>query len=282
MLAATVFFTYSTLIAFTFANLMEIPEKVRKGTLDFDLIKPVDSQFLISVRKFSFDEIGTVIGGVVMLAIGLSMNGHAPTMLQAMAYIALLVCAVLIFYSFQLMMMTLGIWLVRVDNLWVLGEMVYYVARFPIDIFRSPLKLILTYYIPIAVHRDGACAGVVGSGIGALADLCTALGSCVFDDQPTLLEVRRQPLFEREQLNRYSVVHARSNARTKTQAHARGEPARNSIALDDIWFGADAPASRCMVVFAGCQCVSRFLHAAQVTHSPVPCWKRACFCYALL
>jgi ABC-2 type transport system permease protein len=150
VLAATVFFTYSTLIAFTFANLMEIPEKVRKGTLDFDLIKPVDSQFLISVRKFNFDEIGTLIGGVVMLVIGLLMNGHSPTMVQGLAYSALLVCAVLIFYSFQLMMMTLGIWLVRVDNLWVLGEMVYYVARFPIDIFRSPLKLILTYYIPLA------------------------------------------------------------------------------------------------------------------------------------
>jgi len=150
VLAATIFFTYSTLIAFTFANLMEIPEKVRKGTLDFDLIKPVDSQFLISVRKFNFDEIGTVIGGIVMLAIGLAMNGHLPTVIQSLTYIALLVCAVLIFYSFQLMMMTLGIWLVRVDNLWVLGEMVYYVARFPIDIFRSPLKVILTYFVPLA------------------------------------------------------------------------------------------------------------------------------------
>lgn len=150
VLAATVFFTYAILIVFFSVNLMEIPEKVRKGTLDFDLLKPVDSQFLVSIRKFSFDEIGTIIGGLVMLVIGLSMTGYVPTLVQTGVYLYMLVCAVLIFYSFQLIMMTLAIWLVRVDNLWVLGETVYYVARFPTDIFKAQLRTILTYYIPIA------------------------------------------------------------------------------------------------------------------------------------
>jgi ABC-2 type transport system permease protein len=150
VLAATVFFTYALLIVFFSVNLMEIPEKVRKGTLDFDLLKPVDSQFLVSIRKFSFDEIGTILGGVVMLVVGLSLNGASPSLLQGITYVAMVWSAVLIFYSFQLIMMTLAIWLVRVDNLWVLGETVYYVARFPTDIFRSQLRVVLTYYIPIA------------------------------------------------------------------------------------------------------------------------------------
>jgi ABC-2 type transport system permease protein len=150
VLAATVFFTYALLIVFFSVNLMEIPEKVRKGTLDFDLLKPVDSQFLVSIRKFSFDEIGTIIGGIVMLLIGLSMSGYEPSLIQVATYLFMLFCAVVIFYSFQLIMMTLAIWLVRVDNLWVFGETVYYVARFPTDIFKSQLRVILTYYIPIA------------------------------------------------------------------------------------------------------------------------------------
>lgn len=150
VLAASVFFTYSTLIAFTSSSLMEMPEKVRKGMLDFDLLKPVDTQFLVSVRKFNFDEFGSIASGFVMLAVGLSMVGHVPTLVQAAAYIAMLAFAVLIFYSFHLIIMTLGIWLVRVDNLWVLGETIYSIARFPMDIFRSPLKTILTFYIPIA------------------------------------------------------------------------------------------------------------------------------------
>ena len=150
VLAATVFFTYSILIVFFSVNLMEIPEKVRKGTLDFDLLKPIDSQFLVSIRKFNLDELGTILGGLVMLAIGLNMTEHAPTFTQVAGYIFMLVCAILIFYSFQLILMTLAIWLVRVDNLWALGETVYYVARFPTEIFRAQLRTILTFFIPIA------------------------------------------------------------------------------------------------------------------------------------
>jgi ABC-2 type transport system permease protein len=150
VLSATIFFTYATLIMLASANLMEIPEKVRKGTLDFDLIKPVDSQFLVSIRKFHFDEFGTILGGVVMLVIGLVTANALPGILEWCAYLLMCACAVAIFYSFQFMLMTLGIWLVRVDNLWVLGETVYYIARFPIDIYRAPIRTLLTYYIPIA------------------------------------------------------------------------------------------------------------------------------------
>lgn len=150
VLAATVFFTYSFCIMVFSVNLMEIPEKVRKGTLDFDLLKPVDSQFLVSIRKFHFDEFGTVLGGLIILIVGLNMLDVVPTFANTLMYIVMCICAVLLFYSLQFALMTLGIWLVRVDNLWALGEMIYYVARFPVDIFRSPFRLILTYYIPIA------------------------------------------------------------------------------------------------------------------------------------
>lgn len=195
VLAATVFFTYATLIAFTSSNLMEIPEKVRKGTLDFDLLKPVDSQFLISIRKFNFDEIGTIIGGIVMLFIGLSMNGHVPSFLQVGFYLMMCVCAVLIFYSFQLMMMTLGIWLVRVDNLWVLGEMVYYVARFPMDIFRSPLKIILTYYIPIALIASEPTKVLLGRA---------PLGTIGYATAWTIVFLAISRLFWRYAISKYS------------------------------------------------------------------------------
>lgn len=195
VLAATVFFTYALLIVFFSVNLMEIPEKVRKGTLDFDLLKPVDSQFLVSIRKFSFDEIGTILGGVVMLFVGLSLNGYDPTLMQAGTYVFMLICAVLIFYSFQLIMMTLAIWLVRVDNLWVLGETVYYVARFPSDIFKAQLRVILTYYIPIAFIASEPTKVLLGrtSPNGALIALAWTVAFLVISR-----------MFWRFAVNRYS------------------------------------------------------------------------------
>ena len=192
VLAATVFFTYALLIVFFSVNLMEIPEKVRKGTLDFDLLKPVDSQFLVSIRKFSFDEIGTILGGVVMLFVGLSLNGYSPSFLQVIVYVAMVGCAVVIFYSFQLIMMTLAIWLVRVDNLWVLGETVYYVARFPTDIFRTQLT--------DRVHRQRTDQGTFGAHIVERALVCRSVDGCISGDQPSILALRRKPIFQRQQL----------------------------------------------------------------------------------
>jgi ABC-2 type transport system permease protein len=131
-------------------NLQEIPEKVRKGTLDFDIVKPVDTQFLVSIRKFNFDEVGTMTVGLLMVGYGLHMSGHLPSLVQVSAYLLLVFCSIMIFYSFELMLMTLGIWLVRVDNLWVLGDSVFTVARFPIDIYQIQIRRFLTYAIPLA------------------------------------------------------------------------------------------------------------------------------------
>ena len=46
--------------------------------------------------------------------------------------------------------MTLGIWLVRVDNLWVLGESVMQVSRYPLDIYSGGLQRVFTFVLPLA------------------------------------------------------------------------------------------------------------------------------------
>ena len=45
--------------------------------------------------------------------------------------------------------MTSGVWLVRVDNLWVLTESATQVARFPMDIYELGLRRLLTFVVPL-------------------------------------------------------------------------------------------------------------------------------------
>ncbi len=149
VLAATGFLMNSVMMAL-FMSLQEIPEHVRKGTLDFIITKPIDTQFWISTRKFNFDQIGTLIAGISMVGIGVSVAGVHPSSLSWLCYLVLVVCSILIFYSFNLILMTTGIWLVRVDNLWVLGESVQQVARFPIDIYPGGIQRMFTFAVPLA------------------------------------------------------------------------------------------------------------------------------------
>ncbi len=133
-----------------FFSLMEIPSQVRLGTLDFVITKPIDTQFWVSTRRFNFDQVGTLIAGVVMVTIGVISTGLHPDTLQWAAYLVLIACSLAIFYSFQLFLMTTGIWLVRVDNLWVLGESVMQVSRFPLDIYEGGIQRFFTFMLPLA------------------------------------------------------------------------------------------------------------------------------------
>lgn len=149
ILAATCFLMNSLVSAF-FMSLQDIPNQVRMGTLDFVITKPVDTQFWVSFRRFNFDQIGTLLAGIAMIVIGIVTSGLAPSATQWLGYLSLLIAATAIFYSFNLLLMTLGIWLVRVDNLWVLGETVMQVARYPVDIFGAGLQRLFVYGIPLA------------------------------------------------------------------------------------------------------------------------------------
>ncbi len=149
VLAATVFLMNAVFNAFFF-SLQEIPQQIRLGTMDFVVTKPMDTQFWVSTRKFNFDQIGTMCAGIVMIAVGIHLGHVTPDFASWLAYVVLVACAIAIFYSFNLALMTSAIWLVRVDNLWVLGESLVGVARYPVDIYEASMRRILTFVVPLA------------------------------------------------------------------------------------------------------------------------------------
>lgn len=149
VLAATIFMMTSIGTAI-FMSLTEIPQHVRQGTLDFVVTKPIDSQFWISTRRFNFDKIGTMVAGIALMAVGLSQAKAHPGIAEWSAFSILLLASLGIYYAVSLMLMTTGVWLVRVDNLWVMIETATDVARFPVDIYGLNIRRLLTFALPLA------------------------------------------------------------------------------------------------------------------------------------
>lgn len=167
LLFATIFFLSSVVAAIFGMSVQEIPTLVRMGTMDYVLVKPVDTQFWVSVRLFSFDQLGGIVASVGLVAYAISREAIAFSPIGLAMYMVLVVAAIIIFYSLQLAMMTLGIWLVRVDNLWVLGESIYQVARFPINIFPPPMQRFFMYVLPLAFIASVPTRALWGA-VGAL------------------------------------------------------------------------------------------------------------------
>lgn len=173
VLAATLFIMTSGMWLFCH-SLYEIPEQVRKGTLDFVVVKPIDTQFWVTFRRFRFEQIGSGLAGVILLLVGLGQLDRVPTAADWAAYLVLFVVSGILYYSLVLVMMTFAIYFVRIENLWVLGETVIDVARFPMSIFSPRIQRVITYAIPFAFLASqptlqlirGANWPLVGLGLG--------------------------------------------------------------------------------------------------------------------
>ena len=150
VLSATVFLM-GALSTGLFFSLTEIPEQVRKGTLDFVLTRPVDSQFWVSLRRLAPEQAGVAIVGFAMVLIGLRLDGIAPSAAQWASWTVGVGCALALFYSLNLALMTTGVWFVRVDNLFILSETTQQVARYPLDIYGPSLARFLTFALPLGM-----------------------------------------------------------------------------------------------------------------------------------
>ncbi len=138
-----------------YSNLSQLPTFVRKGTMDWILTKPVNSQFYVSLRYLEFSDLGQSVGGVFILIYGIAKLhlAHPPTPLDSFLFCVMLLSSIVLFYSITLLLMTLSFWLIRLDNLMVLADTAFQIGRTPIDIFSAfgpTAKFILTYILPLA------------------------------------------------------------------------------------------------------------------------------------
>jgi ABC-2 type transport system permease protein len=126
-------------------------EHVRMGTLDFILIKPVDSQFMISTRHVQIPQVGQIILGFVVLGTGIGQVGETVGVVEAVSFAVTLVCGLLLVYDLLLVLSTLSFWFVRVENLLAIFWAFLDAGRFPVDVYPGWLRFTLSTVVPIGL-----------------------------------------------------------------------------------------------------------------------------------
>ncbi len=160
-------------------SLTAVVEHVRHGTLDFILLKPADAQFLVSTAKMEPQHVVEVGGALVIFTYAFVKLGHPPHALQIAAGLALLALAVVILYSFWILVVSASFWVVKVDNLSYLFGSLFDAARWPITVFQGALRIVFTFVFPIALLTTYPAMALLGR-----LDLQTAaaalLGGLIF------------------------------------------------------------------------------------------------------
>jgi ABC-2 type transport system permease protein len=146
-----VFFIVGGAVRFAVQPAMEsLIESVRDGTLDFTLVKPVDSQLLVSLRRFQIWKLTDILMGLCVLAAALWKLGAGIGGMDALRFAVALLSGGAIVYSFWLMLATLSFWFVRVENILVIFQSLYEAGRWPVNLYPRWLKFILTFLVPVA------------------------------------------------------------------------------------------------------------------------------------
>lgn len=154
--------------------LANVVEHIRKGTLDFLLLKPVDAQFMVSTSRFELYRGSDVFGGVLVLAWALHRLHRWPSAGGVTMAAALLVGAVVILYSIWILVVSLAFFVVKVDNLTYLFSSIYDAARWPAQVFRGALAFVFTFIIPLALMTTYPALALLGR-----LSLARALGAGV-------------------------------------------------------------------------------------------------------
>lgn len=157
---ATTMFINSIMQTFFMPNAAEFSELIRNGNLDFALLKPIDTQFLISLNKVSWSSLSNFFLAAVLLVYSLSHLLAEPSHVQltpaiAFLYVFYVICGVAILYSLMISLAATSIWLGRNQSLYDFWFYITNFSRYPMEIYNHGVGLVLfgifTFVIPVLV-----------------------------------------------------------------------------------------------------------------------------------
>ena len=130
-------------------NLTEIVKHIREGTLDFVLLKPIDSQFFISLKKIAPSGFIEIILGISLLFYCIGINKININLGLLFLCFTTLSCSIVILYSLWFLISTTTIWFVKTWNATEVLRSFLYVGRFPLNSFSFLLRIFFSIFVPI-------------------------------------------------------------------------------------------------------------------------------------
>ncbi len=134
-----------------YENCTKLTDQIRQGDLDFNLIKPINTQFLVSLRYTDYSSMANTSVGLFIILYALRQMGMTVGLSGVLLFLVLVVNSVLIYYSILFSLSIWTFWIGRSNNLmelyWQFGQF----SRYPGDIYPWLLRRLLMTIIPMLV-----------------------------------------------------------------------------------------------------------------------------------
>jgi ABC-2 type transport system permease protein len=160
------FFALSGLVETLFLeNCNEFAELVRTGDLDFLLLRPIDEQFLVSLRRIDWGSAPNVLMGFGVMGLSLSRMGWPFDPVRVAVFLVTFACGAAIAYCCMLLLTSLSVWMVRNQSLMEMWWLFTSLARYPKEIFdgtwAAPMARFFTFVLPILLVANMPASAMV-------------------------------------------------------------------------------------------------------------------------
>lgn len=130
-------------------NLVSLSEHVRTGRLDFMLLLPVNSRFLISLRTVDPGSIIGALSGIAVMAYACHEMQFAPNFRQCVGFGLLCCIGILIHYSLMFLLASISFLSVKAQGIVWGYYNLFNIARLPDSAFRGPFRAFFTFGVPM-------------------------------------------------------------------------------------------------------------------------------------
>lgn len=155
-------------------SLAGLGQEIMTGNFDFTLLRPVDTQFLITFRKWRLLALLDLGLGVGVIGAALAGSPRVLTAAQLPVFLLTLAAAVVILYAVLLAFTALVFRSPGLLFTWVFDAL-YQLARYPVSIYPGWLRFLLTWIIPVGLMTTLPAQALTGQ-----ANLAWAAGSVLF------------------------------------------------------------------------------------------------------
>jgi ABC-2 type transport system permease protein len=139
------------LIALVWPNTEKFNTSVRDGSLDYTLLQPANSQFLVSFSRIVIWRAWDVALAAILIVVGIRMSGGSAVPMNIANFLLLTVSGALIIYSLWIVLIACTFWFIKFDNNVTILQALMDSGRYPAQVYPIWLRMVVTFVIPIAV-----------------------------------------------------------------------------------------------------------------------------------
>ncbi len=150
--------------AFFLTNLMEISEHIRTGRLDFMLLLPVNTRFLVSLRKVDLGAFANAAAAGAVVVYALHRLAHVPTVAEILGFGAMALAGLSVHYSLMFLLSTVAFYTVRAQGIVFGYYNLFNIARIPDGAFPpGTFRRVFTFVLPMILVANIPTRALLGT-----------------------------------------------------------------------------------------------------------------------